>query len=551
MAGNNRKTTTGTSGMGNPTIVAKITRPRLWEFTIHFRRPESKPSTASAALSTVYYDGSYGFDWLRDEYIYDIEEVHELGIDPMTGRGKLARLYQGSVTELMNEYTRLNRADVDLTETQNIKTVIGERYIPAWLAVFPTTHASRKNRDGVDLYLQVEQDKILNSDTTPIVPIKDPASITISFETDEGITVTADGINTLPDLMNVAEPELKRPFTGTELKSKVVKRYKDSSKAINIKAVISSSKVRFVKIRATDTLDNTTRIVGLLCVYPNAAIKKAAIKVVHCLTHRSPQLDGLDAPFIERIPYTVKLGGGKTGTGTREEITRPSKWASSAPDETDILLELGHQSFNQALIDTTIDIDYIDLSSQANTRIKQFLSHPNYQRNASPDHYSRLMKQLADIYYQEILKNTDIESDDNNITYLFLTEYSVKYLDKTGSIGGAAWPACNGGQCDSVFRGGNFAIVFETGRPEMQKLVHELGHSLSLPHTFPKPQEPKYSNVHYFYIGYTDNVMDYNAKAKPLTAVPNTPSLSNRYTMNATFKWQWDILRSDNTVGSS
>ena len=117
---------------------------------------------------------------------------------------------------------------------------------------------------------------------------------------------------------------------------------------------------------------------------------------------------------------------------------------------------------------------------------------------------------------------------------MFLTEYSVKYLNRTGSIGGAAWPACNGAQCDSVFRGGNFAIVFETGR-----------------HTFLKPEEPKYSNVHYFYMGYTDNVMDYNAKAKPLTAAPNTPSLSNRYTMNAIFKWQWDILRNDNTVVNS
>lgn len=451
----------------------------------------------------------------------------------------------------MNEYTRLNQTNSDLPETQSIKTMIGERYIPAWFAVFPTTHASGKNRDGVNLYLQVEQEKILSAAATPIIPISDPASITISFEADDGITITADGINTLADLMNVAEPELKRPFTGSELKSKVVKRYQDNSKAIDIKAVTGSSKVRFVKIKATDTLDNTTRIVGLLCVYPNAAIKKAAIKVVHCLTHRSPQPDGLNDAYIKKTPYKVNLGDGKTGTATREEIIRPSKWASSAPDQADILLELKHQSFNQALIETTVDIDYVDLSSQANARIKQFLSHPDYQRTVSSDHYSRLMKQLADIYYQEILKNKDIESDDNNITYLFLTEYSVKYLNRTGSIGGAAWPACNGAQCDSVFRGGNFAIVFETGRPDIHKLVHELGHSLSLPHTFLKPEEPKYSNVHYFYMGYTDNVMDYNAKAKPLTAAPNTPSLSNRYTMNAIFKWQWDILCNDNTVVNS
>lgn len=42
----------------------QITRPK--KFLIHFRRP----------LGSAY-DGSYGFDWLRDEYVYDLEEVYE------------------------------------------------------------------------------------------------------------------------------------------------------------------------------------------------------------------------------------------------------------------------------------------------------------------------------------------------------------------------------------------------------------------------------------------------------------------------------------------
>lgn len=530
------------------TVEVKISD--MQAFTVHFRRPDTKPFLPiSKNDKTVYYDGSYGFDWLRDEYVYDIEQVYELGVDPSTGIAKVNRLYTGNVEDLLNEYTRLSPTDKVITEIASIRTMVGEPYLPAWLAIFPTDHNSGKNSKGVDLYLQVEQEQAFGK---TIKTLCESASIAISFESDAGITVTATGINTLADLIGVAEPEKDLPFSGSvilrngvKMQSKIVKRYKDISKKINIKVATGSNEVRVIKIIAKDK--KFTRIVGLLCIYPNADIKKSDIKVVHCLTDRTSKPDGLNAQYIKKTPYTVKISATQTAKGVKEEIIRPSKWATSSPNEANIIEELQHKSFSQALIDTTVSTDYISLQNYKEQRIKNFLSDPNYQKNASYDHFGALMKELADIYYDELLKKGDIQHTDNKTTYLFLTEYIVRDQSISGYVGGAVTPthtSCTGNQCKTIFKAGNYAIVFETKHPSIHNLVHELGHSFSLPHTFLDP--PKftvYANVHNFYRGYTDNIMDYGGRNKTTTL--------NKYTMNATFKWQWNLLRNDGTLVST
>ena len=293
-----------------------------------------------------------------------------------------------------------------------------------------------------------------------------------------------------------------------------------------------------------------TRTVGLLCIYPNSDIKKADIKVVHCLTHRLPSndLENMEEKTADRVITWTDANGNTIKGKTQEKITtKPSKWASSAPNEADILQELNYKSFNQAIIDTTVSTDYISLQNHKEQRIKNFLSDPNYQKKASYAHFSALIKELANIYYDELLKKGNIESTNNKTTYLFLTEYVVQDQTITGYIGGAVTPthtACIGDKCKTVFEGGNYAIVFETKYPNIHNLVHELGHSFSLPHTFIDLAVPTaYANTHQFYRGYTDNIMDYSGRNKTTTL--------NKYTMNATFKWQWNLLRNDGTLISS
>lgn len=43
----------------------------LRKFTVHFRRPYN------IGRATNRYNGEFGFDWLRDEYIYPIQKIDE------------------------------------------------------------------------------------------------------------------------------------------------------------------------------------------------------------------------------------------------------------------------------------------------------------------------------------------------------------------------------------------------------------------------------------------------------------------------------------------
>lgn len=67
--------------------VIKMTTTSMRNFSVHFRRSPN-------------YKGEYGFDWLRDEYIYDVETVAEVNAK--------TRLYRGDVHELIKEYTHFN-----------------------------------------------------------------------------------------------------------------------------------------------------------------------------------------------------------------------------------------------------------------------------------------------------------------------------------------------------------------------------------------------------------------------------------------------------------
>ena len=162
MSANKRKSEESitTTQEGGGVQKQQITRPK--KFLVHFRR---------ALLAG--YDGSYGFDWLRDEYVYDIERVLEEG-DVKT------KLYKGKkIDDLISEYTQLNKNH--LPEIKEIKPLNQEAYIPAWLAIFPTSNPIHAN--GVDLHLQIDQE---SPDSLKPEKLEDDGTI-LTFETSAGI----------------------------------------------------------------------------------------------------------------------------------------------------------------------------------------------------------------------------------------------------------------------------------------------------------------------------------------------------------------------------
>ncbi|MGP9517123.1 hypothetical protein ACT3RO_15370, partial [Psychrobacter sp. AOP5-CZ1-12] len=235
----------------NKTI--QISDPR--KFLVHFRRPLGPD-----------YDGSYGFDWLRDDYVYDRQQVLEEGNIPK-------RLYNGSKIEnLIKEYTRLKRSDAaDLAEIKEIEPLNKETYIPAWLAIFPTSNPI--NANGVDLHLQIDQE---SADSAEPLPLEDDGTM-LSFETSTGIVVSPPKIS-LGKLITQKREDRELVSSVAGLSSKTVYYYKDESVKINIKATDSYSEAGYVKVIATRK--GKTRNVGLLMMYPNSVVPKAEVQVV-------------------------------------------------------------------------------------------------------------------------------------------------------------------------------------------------------------------------------------------------------------------------------
>jgi len=127
--------------------VPKVVAPTLKKFMVHFRRPKG-------------YQGKFGFDWLRDEYIYPIIKVtHDNSGTPIGTETPLCL----DVAKLKTEYK-----DASLSP-------YGKDYYPAWLSIFPHTttaefkHGSSMHASGVDLDIEIEELEALTKDATELL----------------------------------------------------------------------------------------------------------------------------------------------------------------------------------------------------------------------------------------------------------------------------------------------------------------------------------------------------------------------------------------------
>lgn len=129
----------------------------LRKFTIHFRRPDTLKEK-----SNYSYRGEYGFDWLRDEYIYPIEKVDVDYISPinLVYLNKVVPLCKNP-DDLREEYKR---------DIKNSITPYGIDYYPAWLSIFAYNvkgnAGSTMHKKGINLTLQLDEiDEIINDGT--------------------------------------------------------------------------------------------------------------------------------------------------------------------------------------------------------------------------------------------------------------------------------------------------------------------------------------------------------------------------------------------------
>ncbi|MFC4414164.1 zinc metalloprotease [Kaistella carnis] len=414
----------------------------LKKFLVHFRRPKN-------------YDGKYGFDWLREEYIYPMVTVtNDNNGNPINAPTALCK----NTTALKQEY--LNGV------VNNIKPYT-INYYPAWLAIFPHTttsqfpHGSDMHENGVNLDLQIDEIDQIISDGTEIL-----------FESQNQYLKISPKKIAISDV--ISSNRKSRNVNGRNI------NYYKLERKVNIKCT-GGVLNKHEEIKVFAKLDQEKVEVGKLMVYKNNVIPKAEIVVVNVLT------GGNKAQLKDDYQYLFK-----------------------------------RQSFNQALIRAEVKVDTeFDLNKlNTNPDINNFLISVNgYSAKKKLSEIIRLYE-----LYGKYTVPGGINSNNTHRTYLFFTS-----LSSGGTRG-----ICSLNQ-NNVW--GNSYLVFNIGLQNPRTIIHECGHSFSLPHTFEQAGNPR----HVFYQGYTDAYMDYDWRQG---GSPN-PYSSKMYSI---FKWQWEIMRNDRSL---
>ena len=473
---------------GASSLIGQASTSCLRRFTIHFRRPKELKQK-----SNYSYRGEYGFDWLRDEYIYPIEKVRvnrEMS-------NKAAPLCQTQFIPLLKkEYLK------DIDPPKKTFKPHGQDYYPAWLSIFACNVTNKEanpnagstiHKDGVYLDLQLDEiDKIVSDDTEIIFKPSKPC-----------LKITPNKIS----IKEFLKTSIKKRELNTDTHKPAINYYllKNAVKVICQGDTLKQHE----RIRVFAKLGSTEYEVGRLMMYHNNIVPKANIVVVNVITEYGKN---------KKIPFE-----------THKSLNYIFKY----------------QSFNQAMIRAEViageDFDLFALGKKYDD-VKKFLedvSDPKYLNNkvvknryleidASKDITNRLCD-LYKKYGKHAPKDHTINGTGHYNTYLLYTKLKP---EKGSTLGSCAIENNNWG---------NLFVVFEQGLKDTHTIVHEAAHSFTLVHTFePSPvnKKPK------FHQGYTDNYMDYNWHY--LSIKPRKKE-GNKYNgkMYSFFRWQWDMMRND------
>ena len=467
----------------------------LRKFTIHFRRPKNLKQKKDAPP----YKGEYGFDWLRDEYIYPMEKV----------------VLTGAYTELCKNPINLREKYLEdvVPKGKNFQ-INGQDYYPAWLSIFACNvqgnnadAGSDMHKDGVYLDLQLDEiDKIIDDETEIFFEPSDPC------------------LKITPEKISISE-FLKTSRKDRELNGdthKPVIYYYLLENAVKIICQGDTLK-QHEMIKVFAKLGPTKIEVGRLMVYKNDNIGKANIFVVNVIT---------------------------------EDFNTNKVIPQSHPSLKDLY---NCQSFNQAMIraevSTIENFDLVALKNE-NKDVYSFLhdaQDPNYSDydvkvSETPVKWIsgaiNLMNRLCALY-KKYGKHApegkiDLKEKGNHNTYLFFTGLNSKLIKGVANH--------KEDENNNIIEWGKEVMIFESGLTDDYTVVHEVGHSFSLFHTFDS------NSPHIFYKGYTDNYMDYIFHRGVNQTFNQEVDVYNEYypnkdycksKMHSFFKWQWDLMRKD------
>ena len=461
----------------------------LQKFTIHFRRPDKLKQDQN-----VPYRGQYGFDWLRDEYIYPMETV---------------MFNQFTSTSIEQKYTPLCRTiDIPDLKEEYLKDVEppgnpekkfkphDQDYYPAWLSIF----ACNVQGDNADAGSDIHKDGVyLDIQLDEIYEIIDDGTEIFFKPSDPCLKITPEKIS----ISEFLKTKREKRILDKNIEQPEIYYYKLENA---VKVICQGDTLKkHGQIKVFAKLGSIEIEVGRLMVYQNNQIGKAKIVLVNVITDYD---------------------------NNKKVIPRSCPTLDSL---------FNYQSFNQAMIKVELkkneDFDLYALRNE-NPDIKIFLDdmkNHNYRTNEKPSTEIRnRLCALYEKYGKHDLEGKSINDKKQLSTYLFFT--NLFPMNGVSFVGGVATIGTK--------EGGNMVVMFQQDLHKGSSIVHEVAHSFSLCHTFePSPENKKPK----FHRGYTDNVMDYHEFLK--SSDPNDYD-SNKYKheMYSFFKWQWEMMRDDLSI---
>ena len=478
----------------------------LQRFTIHFRRPAKLKQNKNAP-----YKGEYGFDWLRDEYIYPIQKV---AYDEVILKQTIDKF-----VELCIDHKDLKLEYMNEDITNPIKPHCQD-YYPAWLSIFASKvkgenadAGSEMHKDGVYLDLQLDEiDTIIPDGTKIIFKPSDPC-----------LKITPKKIS----IKKFLKTSIKKRPINSDTNNKQEISYYLLENAVKIMCQGGTLK-KPGKINVIAKLGQCKSEVGQLMVYENDKIGKANIVVVNVITK--------DTNNQKVIPQTY-------------------------PSLNDLY---NNQSFNQAMIKVNIKVtenfDLVALYNKTKDKdIIDFLNdildtnytdskrtdpnNPQETIDASDDIKRRLID-LYEKYGENTPKdNKKIHDEGHYNTYLLFIDVKPTSKGASTTLGSADLRKDN-----TKYEWGNIFVIYKKGLTDEHTIVHEAAHTFTLPHTFESfldyKKNPTLNNKYRFHRGYTENYMDY---AQHVDLSQNNKVGKNKYyrQMYSFFKWQWKLMRDD------
>ncbi|WP_228255402.1 hypothetical protein [Acinetobacter wuhouensis] len=491
----------------------------LRKFSVHFRRPYKvgeKPRLNPNSY-ILKYNGEYGFDWLRDEYIYALTET---GISNV----------KNTILKQSNDPRVIQNLKLNYTSGVNKIVVFGTEYIPAHLAIFATNvkkadpNASTTiNRDGALLSIEIHQ--LAGDDSTPL-PSNDGTEL-IFETTDPVIKIsTKTGKEKQNKVIIPLSIFIKKQSIRDLGRSVNPRKFYLTEDILKITCEEATTKGGAVIVKARKIGNPKEEVVGILHVAANNIVPKARICLVNLRVNKNPVYQPIG------LEYRLK-----------------------------------YQGFNQALVRAEVvksdDFDIGDLYLKYKSKdLGDFLD--KYFNNArvpndinSVVHYDLGEDFKRDVckLYEKYRKINLINSDNTKETYVFFSNIRFeKPSNSVGTVSRLLGSAVRGREVGSgsTVKWGNSVILTRDGSTDLETVVHEILHSFGVTHVFDK--DANNNRDFSFHKGFTDNFMDYqdtDHKGKSKFAFEpahNTIKKSTPSNQNSLLRCQWIMLRKDRSV---